>query len=655
MQTVVKKLIVAFLVVFATGCPFSVFAEIMPGEEAPNFTLNDVYGRSYKLLSVKENAMTILYFFDTDSEASRDGLVSLNSLAKQFPDADLVIWGITRSSKNNVSDFIVENDAKFPVMIDSEQVSAAYGAEFILPTTYILGPQLKVVDFFQGGGETTDKMLLALAEKELQRDELPVAMALTESVRKKDPDNYEAKTLYGYAALKADKKDEARDVFMELAEEPGEAKVAGMEGLVKYHFDEGDASKAMELAALVEEEAPERGYVNVLKGDYLYGRNEQEEAAKEYQKAVAKDDGISFQKAYAHNQYGRLQANLGNYDQARIHYDQAIDFDAYNLVAMSNKGVAYQKEGEFEKALQAFQEAMQVNRNDAYSEILARKTKELIDLQKNLAEKERVDRLVKELAERFKKQSNLFSWFKSEDTWTSRPMIMTFVDFQEKGGLSERDGISTVMTTRLTEQLNQTGRVQVVERVIMDRLLEELNLGTSELADPETALKLGRIFAAKLVATGTLLHTPGNSLLSMRLIDSETTKIPKVVTVKMAPNALNIDEEMQSVNRDLLNTIIAKYPLRGFIVQADGNGAIINLGSNQGVVPGTVFEVLEEGKPIKYKGREMKGLPVVVGKVQVERVEPDMCTVTISEQKRPLQADDKIQEVAGVVSGEGNA
>ncbi len=655
MQIAIKvNAIVVLLTMFLFCVASQVFSQIDSGSQAPHFDLEDVYGRSHRLAAIKDKTLIILYFFDTESQASQEGLLSLNTLVKKFPSADLVVWGITRSAKNAVSDFIVQHEAEFPIMIDSGDVCVAYGAEFVLPTIYILGPGLTVVDAFQGGGETTDKMLLALAEKELQRDELPVALALTKDVREKDPENVSAKTLYGYAALKADKREEAKDVFMELAEQPGEAGIVGKEGLVQYHFDEGNTAEALDLVEDVEKEAPDRGYVNALKADYLYAQKKEDEAAAEYEKAVEKHDGISFQKAYAQNQYGRLLANLGSYDQARIHYDQAVEFDAYNLVAMSNKGVAYQKEGRFEEALAAFQEAMKVNKNDAYTEVLARKTQEMIDLQKDIAEKKRVDTLVKELVERFRRQSELPPAPDSEDTWTSRPMIMTFVDFEEKGGLSARDGMSTVLTSQLTDQLNQSGRVQVVERVIMDRLLEELNLGSSELADPQTALKLGQVLAAKLVATGTVLHTPDCSLLSMRMIDSETTAVPKVVTRKLTANGLNIDKDMQAINRTILKTIIAKYPLRGFIVQASGEEALINLGANQGVVQGTVFEVLEDGKTIEYKGKKMQGLPVVVGKVQAARVEPDMCSVRIVEQTRPLKKDDKIKETPVVVTGNGS-
>ncbi len=654
MNNIVKMLISFSLFVTTVCCGvFNAVAQFDPGDEAPHFTLEDVYGRSHNLSAMKESSLIVLYFFDTESLASQDGLLSLNKLLSQYPAADLLVWGITRSSKNKVSNFISEHDTSFPIMVDNKEVSAKYEAEIILPTIYILGPGLKIIDYFQGVGGTTEKMLLSLAEKELQRDEAPIALALSKNITNKNPDNFKAKTIYGYAALKADKKQEAKNTFMDLADQSGEAKVSGMEGLAKMNFDEGKSQEAFELVAAVEKEAPERGYVNVLKGDYLYSQNNPEEATKEYEKAVTKDDGISFQKAYAHNQYGRLQANLGNYDQARIHYDQAIDFDPHNLVAMSNKGVTYQKEGELVKALTAFQQAMQVNKNDAYVKILARKTQDLLNLQKNIAEKERVDRLVKELAERFRKQSKPLPFFNKEDTWTSRPMIVSFIDILEKGALTARDGISIVMTAQLTEQLNQSGRVQVVERIIMDRLLEELNLGTSKLADPETALKLGKILAAKIVTTGSLLHLQDSSLLSMRLIDSETTAIPKVITKKIAPGTANLESEIQELNRQILQTIVAKYPLRGFIVQASGEEALINLGSKQGVVLGTVFDVIEDGKPMKYKGKVMRGLPVSIGKVKVVRVEPDLCSVSIIEQNRPLQSDDKIQELAALSTGKG--
>ena len=60
---------------------------------------------------------------------------------------------------------------------------------------------------------------------------------------------------------------------------------------------------------------------------------------------------------------------------------------------------------------------------------------EMVALSKDAGRKERMDRLVKELADRFRAQ-------KSEGEKGRRvesgPTVLTFVDFQEKGGLAER-------------------------------------------------------------------------------------------------------------------------------------------------------------------------------------------------------------------------
>ena len=61
---------------------------------------------------------------------------------------------------------------------------------------------------------------------------------MAKGIQDNNPDNYEAKTLYGYAALKADRIEEAKEIFEDLASQEGEPKILGNEGKVKIHFDE---------------------------------------------------------------------------------------------------------------------------------------------------------------------------------------------------------------------------------------------------------------------------------------------------------------------------------------------------------------------------------------------------------------------------------
>ncbi len=266
---------------------------------------------------------------------------------------------------------------------------------------------------------------------------------------------------------------------------------------------------------------------------------------------------------------------------------------------------------------------------------------EMLDLQKDVERKKRMDQLIKELASRYRSQKEARQ--KGEDTWTSQPMVLSFVDFQEKGGLSERDGFSTVLTAELSDYLNTSGRVRVVERVLMDRLLEELNIGSSDLANPETALKLGRLFAARLIGTGSLSYLPQGTLLSLRLIDTETSAVSHVITKQLAPQA-SLERELLQLNREILKGVIMKYPLRGYVVKVDGDQVMINLGSKQGVVLRTKFDVLEEQPPVNYKGKVLQASSKTVGQLEVTSVEPDLSFVRVLNKEKSLKADLKIQE-----------
>jgi hypothetical protein len=107
---------------------------------------------------------------------------------------------------------------------------------------------------------------------------------------------------------------------------------------------------------------------------------------------------------------------------------------------------------------------------------------------------------------------------------------------------------------------------------------------------------------------------------------------------------VSLDKEIGKVNREILRTIIEKYPLQGYVVQASDSDVMINLGAKQGVVLGTKFDVIEEQKPVKYKGKLLQSAPKVIGQIEIVGVEPDLSHARIMNQKRPLQTDDKVKE-----------
>lgn len=617
------------------------FAQITPGQPAPLFSLKDLQGKSHDLAQMRTKSMVIIYFFDVDSRPSQEGLLSLNQLTKKYKEAQLIVWAVTASAPEKAIHFAQKADLAFPILLDKGKVSQLYQAQVVLPTVCVIGPGLKVLDYFQGGGKTTEVMLVRLAERKLQQKQTMVAKAISQEVVKKNPQNIKAKTVKAYAALKEEKFKEAEEEFQEVTQQGKEGEVLGKEGLAAVYAKKGQADQALKLAQEVEAKDPQRAFVHVIKGDLLYAQDKKKEAATEYQLAIRKEKAEPYQEAVRYNQMGRYYASLGQYGKAREFYDQAITIDPYYIEGTTNKGITYEKEGKWDKALEAYRQTLALDKKDTFAVVLAKKAQEMLEIQKDAERKKRLDQLVKDLAARYRSQVEAKP--KVEDTWTSSPMILSFIDFQEKGGLAERDGFSMVLLSQLTDHLNASGRVRVVERVLIERLLEELNLGSSELANPETSLKLGRILAAKIIGTGALYYLPQGTLLNLRLIDTETSAIPQVLTRQLSAQT-SLEKDLFQLNREILKTVILKYPLRGYLAKVSENEVVINLGAKQGVVMGTKFDVLEEGESIKYRGKVLQSSPQVIGQVEIVRVEPDMSIGKVLKKEKPFQVDAKVQE-----------
>jgi tetratricopeptide (TPR) repeat protein/peroxiredoxin len=634
----IQTIVATLLLVIATTSPVYCFAQPGIGSKAPSFSLADLDGKKHQLSDYKEK-ITIIYFFDAESRSCQKGLGSIDQLVRKFPDGGLLTVGISSSPVAKIKKFRSQLKPSFPVLVDPGKVSDLYAARMILPTVYILDSGLKVLDVIQGGGKSTEVMLTRLAERELLRKKTMVAKAIGGQLIKKEP--AKAKMIQAYAALQEGDTRKAEEVFSDLKREPGEGKILGEEGLVAVYAKKGQTGKALELAEQVEKKAPGRGFVNTVKGNIYFSKNMPEKAEAEYKKSTAKKDSEMFQRASGYNQLGRFYAEKGEYKKSRELYDRSIELDPGYIDATSNKGYTYEKEGRLDSALAQYRMALQSNPNDVFSSALAQNAQAMLSMQKDAGERRRIDQLVKNLSERFKSQKKIRKG--DEDTWTSRPMILTFLNIEEKGGLSERDGFSTVLTSQLANMLNASGRVQVVERILIERLLEELNLGSSELADPETALHLGRVLAAKLIGTGSLYFMPNTTLLNLRMLDTETTVIAKVVTTQFGSD-ISLEKELNTLNRDLLSSIIEKYPLQGYIVQVSGQEVFINLGQKQGITLGSKFEVLEEQKPVEYRGKMLRGSTKPVGEIGITRVEADLAYGRIIRQDRPLRRDDKIKE-----------
>ena len=83
------------------------------------------------------------------------------------------------------------------------------------------------------------------------------------------------------------------------------------------------------------------------------------------------------------------------------------------------------------------------------------------------------------------------------------------------------------LTNKVVETLKNESSYQVVEREKLLLALEELNIGSSALADQSTGLRIGQILGAKLMVFGAYQVIGGTMRIDLRMVEVESGRIIK--------------------------------------------------------------------------------------------------------------------------------
>lgn len=93
-------------------------------------------------------------------------------------------------------------------------------------------------------------------------------------------------------------------------------------------------------------------------------------------------------------------------------------------------------------------------------------------------------------------------------------------------GTTQAD-LGELLTARVTETAAAHGGYDLVERERLLAILEELNLGSSQLADGATGLRIGRLAGARQMLFGVYQVFGSQMRLDLRLVDVETGRVLK--------------------------------------------------------------------------------------------------------------------------------
>lgn len=125
--------------------------------------------------------------------------------------------------------------------------------------------------------------------------------------------------------------------------------------------------------------------------------------------------------------------------------------------------------------------------------------------------------------------------------------------FYNKTGNQEYDRLQKGLAVMLIHDLSQIKGVQVVERIKMQALLEELNLGKSGLVSSETAPRVGRVMGAEYLLGGEML----TDKLTELQIDPGILDVPHEKRHDQSPVKGKLDEVIR-IEKDILFGTVAK-------------------------------------------------------------------------------------------------
>lgn len=627
----------------------SVYAQPQQGAVLPPFSAVDINGRAVDLesLGAQDTDLVILFFFTVAS--GDDIALRLGSLDQRFGRERLYIAAVgIQEDAAALKEFATRLRIDYFILPDDEGIKADsnYGPLRQLPQTFIASTDRTLLKIVKGGGATEGSVINFVAQQFLRRGQTEEAKEAAQLAAAEGEDAKAAKQTEATALMKEGKLDEAEAAFDEIGSAGGKAAVA---------LERGEPEKAVEIAAA----AADDPYAASVKGMALMETGKLSEAEAAFGEAIAKADALTDgQQSDAKNAYGRLKHASGAVDEAVKHYQEANTLDHFNITALSNAAAAKRDTGGAEglTEAQALIEKAQgilgdLGRSDQVVTMLGGQIARELERANDLKRKELVQTMIKDLGARYK-ELQAAGLDKPVDPWTSRPMVVALLEPSTSSPVFfQRAGLDLALKREVEARLDENPRIEVVDRDEIDALLQELNLGSSDLANEETRLRLGQVFAARQYGYIEFLQDdPGAApRLAIRMVDTETTRVPTRILMEVDEDA-DLNAVVDEVVAKLSAGIVGSETLQGLIAgEPEGDTVNINLGALHGIQPGDRFAVFAEGEPILVGGKERPGKARHIGAVEVtEIVNEYISSAKVVELKEgeTLAPDTKIRMIA---------
>jgi Curli production assembly/transport component CsgG/Glucodextranase, domain B len=193
----------------------------------------------------------------------------------------------------------------------------------------------------------------------------------------------------------------------------------------------------------------------------------------------------------------------------------------------------------------------------------------------------------------------------------------------------QTSALSETVYDYLFNALVNQRRFELVERQQLEVVLRELKLSQTELVDPETAAKIGKIVAAEGILIGAVTETPQALEVFVRFVDVETAVVLAAEDIYGEDLSLRT---MGALIEGLASKFRQRFPLlEGLVIKAEGKRVFVDLGSKQAIKKYMKLMLFREGEVIKHPetGKVLGADTETLGEARVEVVFDELSQATL--------------------------
>jgi len=334
--------------------------DLYVGAEAPDFSLEDLNGRSWTFEDLKGEKLTMIIFWSTWSRNSKKILASAQKLYADYKDKGLAVVAVNVDSQQippaeitAIQAMVEDLGLEYPVLVDHGlTVFNVYGV-IALPSTVLLDPGRTIRYELSGYPLVGSEEMIDFTVAQIEGRE---PQAVTQ--RKGYQPDKKALRFYnmGKNALHSKRMAATAEMWFKKAAAADSRFMQPHISLGMFYLEQGLLAKASEQFDLVLRKEPENVVALCERGLLLVNDNKLEEGKTLLQKAMQVEENYTPCFYYL----GYTSGKEGKIEEALTMFTRALEINRLDMNIFIYKGRMYEEIGKPAKAAKAYRQALEL-------------------------------------------------------------------------------------------------------------------------------------------------------------------------------------------------------------------------------------------------------------------------------------------------------